>query len=222
MTVQVKFYYDVVSPWALIAFHVLKRYQQAWNIDITLKPVYLGGVMVSSGNRPPISVPNKGKWMTTSDIPLASQFYGVTLIRPPEFPVNTINNIRLLRILRDKEPPSVLAEVTEIFFTEIWGQSGAAAAQPANFASIIPSSVLSRAKLEEYINASQTPENKELVKAEATQLVAEGAFGFPYIVVTREDGALREFFGSDRFEMMAFWLGRKWDGPFPEDSGPRL
>lgn len=82
--------------------------------------------------------------------------------------------IRLLRILRDKEPPSVLAEVTEIFFTEIWGQSGAAAAQPANFASIIPSSVLSRAKLEEYINASQTPENKELVKAEATQLVAEG------------------------------------------------
>lgn len=45
---------------------VLKRYRQQWDMDLVLKPVFLGGVMNAAGNKPPITVPNKGKWMNQS------------------------------------------------------------------------------------------------------------------------------------------------------------
>lgn len=35
-------------------------------MDLVLKPVFLGGVMNAAGNKPPITVPNKGKWMNQS------------------------------------------------------------------------------------------------------------------------------------------------------------
>ena len=44
-------------------FAVLKRYRKHWNMDLVLKPVFLGGVMAASGNQPPLKIPNKGKWM---------------------------------------------------------------------------------------------------------------------------------------------------------------
>lgn len=123
----------------------------------------------------------------------------------------------------------------------MWGGKvdATAAAKPASFASSIPESVLSPDKVREYTELSQSTENKDRVKDEATQLVKEGgcapeiprpdppelprltsscayrAFGFPWIQVTREDGKEYSFFGSDRFEQMAFFLGREWKGPFP-------
>lgn len=42
-------------------------------MNITRKPVYLGGVMVASGNKPPITVKAKGVWMNEHDMPLTSK-----------------------------------------------------------------------------------------------------------------------------------------------------
>jgi len=71
----------------------------------------------------------------------------------------------------------------------------------AQFAQMIPPSTLSRTKVAEYVAASQEADNKARLKQEAEDLVKEGAFGFPWIVVEREDGEKHTFFGSDRFEV---------------------
>lgn len=52
---------------------VLKRYEKPWNLDLTIVPIYLGGVMVAAGNKPPVTVLNKGKWMNEYDLPLISK-----------------------------------------------------------------------------------------------------------------------------------------------------
>lgn len=60
--------------------------------------------------------------------------------------------------------------------------------------------------IEEHISASKTSEAKDGMKADAEQLVGSGgAFGFPWMEVTRTDGRRLRLFGSDRFEFLANW-----------------
>jgi len=52
-----------------------QRYQKAWNLDLQIRPTNLGYIMKEAGNRPPVSVPNKGKWMW-EDMGRAEKFFG--------------------------------------------------------------------------------------------------------------------------------------------------
>lgn len=37
------------------------QFRKPWDVEVVLKPVYLGGVMVAAGNKPPAQVVNKGE-----------------------------------------------------------------------------------------------------------------------------------------------------------------
>ena len=50
---QIELYYDCLSPFSFFAFTTLTRYQSVWDVELTLKPVLLGGIMASTGNVPP-------------------------------------------------------------------------------------------------------------------------------------------------------------------------
>ncbi|XP_074003242.1 glutathione S-transferase kappa 1 isoform X2 [Numenius arquata] len=45
----VDLFYDVVSPYSWLGFEVLCRYQHIWNIDLRLRPAFLGGIMQATG-----------------------------------------------------------------------------------------------------------------------------------------------------------------------------
>jgi len=60
---------------------------------------------------------------------------------------------------------------------------------------------------------------KGLLRANTTEAVALGAFGAPSLLVSGVPGLLPRgelFFGSDRFEQLAFLCGKPWRGPDPE------
>ncbi|KAI5480806.1 hypothetical protein MNV49_007216 [Pseudohyphozyma bogoriensis] len=182
-----------------------------WGLDIKLHPTFLGGVMIASSNQPPANIANKGLWMNAEDMPLTTKYYGIQYQYPNVFPAPTLNVIRLLRIIQDKEEG-------------IWGKNGDAAGvtKPASWHKIIPTSLISEDKLREYMVLAQSESNKARVKSEPQELVENGAFGFPWIIVEREDGEKHRFFGSDRLELMAYFLGKEYLGPFPEGPKPRL
>lgn len=120
-----------------------------------------------------------------------------------------------------EEEPQKIGPLTNLFFEQLWGESGDAveAIKPSSWSKFIPTSLMAPAKLDEYISLSGSPENKDGVKGDAAQLVAEGsvcvpstsvldkltvplhlslsAFGFPWIVVQRDDGKIAKFFGSE-------------------------
>jgi glutathione S-transferase kappa 1 len=61
---------------------------------------------------------------------------------------------------------------------------------------------------------SKTKEIKELLIQVTTEAVdVFGGFGAPYIVVEEEGKETQCFWGSDRFEALAFYLGKPWYGP---------
>ncbi|GAA6064639.1 hypothetical protein JCM10212_003364 [Sporobolomyces blumeae] len=215
---KITLHYDVVSPWSLFAYHILKRYRKAWNYELVLKPMFLGGVMNASGNKPPLTVKNKGIWMNKHDMPLFSEMSDIPYTFPETFPFNTIQCMRFLRAVEQLYPDK-LEKATDLFWTLVWQRPQGETAKSATDLSTFPfkfvdRGILTRDEVDKVVEASQSTENKDRLKREAEALVNDkGAFGFPWIEVERRSGETRAFFGTDRFEQIAYWLGEKWDGP---------
>ena len=72
----------------------------------------------------------------------------------------------------------------------------------------------------EVVAAHSAPETKAALKATVAEAVERGAYGAPFIVLRRQGGGQEEeehvFFGSDRFEQLAFVAGLPWLGPDPK------
>lgn len=67
---------------------------------------------------------------------------------------------------------------------------------PAFLQSLTPT-LLSEETFQAVVARSQTQEIKDILKSESAALVKEhGAFGFPWMVVRRADGASTSFFGK--------------------------
>ena len=67
------------------------------------------------------------------------------------------------------------------------------------------------------VKSSESKDAKALLRANTEEAVALGAYGVPTMVVSGS-GLLQEpslFFGSDRFEQLAFLAEKPWFGPDP-------
>lgn len=98
----VKLFYDVISPYSWLAFEVLCRYRNVWNIDLTLKPAYLTGVIYGSGNQPAGANPSKLMYMV-SDLKLTSEYFGVPMFRPSSISEkDSLNAMRFVTAIAEK------------------------------------------------------------------------------------------------------------------------
>lgn len=172
-------YFDVVSPWSRLGVEVLKRYRKPWDLDLTLQPVNLGYVMKFSENRPPISVPNKGIWMN-EDMERASKFFGVTLNRPPNFPVNTFFAQSLLRLIK-LDHPDKLEKAVDALYAAVWTDN-LAVEKPEVLGEIMVTAKLfnDEQQVRGLIERAYSKAEKGALAKESQALVQEGgAFGAP-------------------------------------------
>ncbi|GAA99108.1 uncharacterized protein L969DRAFT_103154 [Mixia osmundae IAM 14324] len=215
---KVQFLYDCVSPWSYIGLVLLRRYERLWQLQVDYRPVYLGGVMVAAGNKPPITVINKGIHMA-HELSIIPGYVGLQLQMPNEFPINTIHVARLLRVIKDRKPQALLP-ATDRFFECIFDGKGREmeVTKAQNLPRLLSGiDGLDEEALKPLMEEAASAENKLRLKDEATEAVEEnGAFGCPWFTIERDDGEKRNFFGSDRFEIIAHWLGKEYRGPFPE------
>ncbi len=63
MSRTVEFFYDFTSPTAYLAWARLPAIVERTGAKIVYRPMFLGGVMQTTGNRPPGTVEAKGRWM---------------------------------------------------------------------------------------------------------------------------------------------------------------
>ncbi|XP_043935779.1 glutathione S-transferase kappa 1 isoform X2 [Protopterus annectens] len=173
-------FYDVVSPYSWLAFEVLCRYRNVWNVDLRLRPGFLGGLMNLSGSLQ------------------AMRFVTAVEMKHPEF-VESVSRELWMRIWsRDEDitqPESLLAAASK------------AGVQPQH--------------AKELLGMISNPDVKNRLKQTTDEAAKHGAFGMPVIVV-HVDGVPHMFFGSDRFELIAYLLREKWFGPVPSRNAPKL
>uniref|UniRef100_A0AAY4B3F1 Glutathione S-transferase kappa n=1 Tax=Denticeps clupeoides TaxID=299321 RepID=A0AAY4B3F1_9TELE len=206
----VELFYDVVSPYSWLGFEVLRRYTDVWNINLKLRPAFLGGVYKGSGNRSPDNVPSKYLYMRT-DLARLSAYFDVPMASPAD-PCNVIEKgslvaMRFLTAVAERElgGDCRLEQISRELWMRIWSRdqdiSQLASLSEAGLKLGLPGS-----EVEELVKLATSQSVKDKLKATTEEAVQYGAFGFP-LIVCHVNGRPEIFFGSDRFELMAHCIG---------------
>ncbi|XP_049903459.1 glutathione S-transferase kappa 1 isoform X1 [Epinephelus moara] len=231
----IEVFYDVVSPYSWLGFEVMCRYRHVWNIELKLRPAFLGGIMQGAGNKPPGLVPNKFMYMM-KDLTRLSEYFGVPLQKPSDpfeamFQKGTYEQHPRLRSLsamrfvtavqeREKGGDKQVEQVSRELWRRIWTEDKDIT-EPASLAEAAMKAGLSDSDIEEALKLYTSKDIKDKLKNTTQDALNHGAFGFP-MVVCHVNGKPEMFFGSDRFELMAHCIGEKWLGPQPNKSAAKL
>lgn len=186
-----EFWFDVGSPAAYLAWTQLPRLARDTGAQVAYRPMLLGGVFQATGNRSPMEVPAKSRWMN-EDLARFARRYGVEFRHNPHFPINTLMLMRGALGLQMRQPDRLLPYCDAVF-RAIWVEGRnmnepaevAAALQQAGFD---PQSVLA---------LTQDPDVKEQLKTVTQEAVARGVFGAPTFFVGEQ-----MFWGQDRLDFV--------------------
>jgi 2-hydroxychromene-2-carboxylate isomerase len=190
-TKSVDFYFDYGSPAAWLAYTQLPKLAADTGATVVMKPILLGGVFQSTGNRAPITVPLKGSYLFR-DFARFARRYGVPLVMNPHFPINTITLMRLDVGLAMRADPR-LPSYRDTMFRAIWVDQ-----QNMNDPATV-GAVLARAGFDpaEMLAIAADPAVKEELRALTQAAVDRGVFGAPTFFVGDE-----MFWGQDRIDFV--------------------
>ena len=190
MSKTIEFYFDFGSPTAYLAHKRLQQLKAQYGCTIDYKPVLLGGLFKASGNMSPVTVPAKGKYMMTQDLPRFAALYQVPLTVNPYFPINTLN---LMRGAVATLGQDYFDNYVEAVYDAIWVNGD-------NMGDLdVVANVLSDAELnaQKIIAATQDPDVKATLISNTEAAVARGCFGAPTMFIGND-----MFFGQDRMQFI--------------------
>jgi 2-hydroxychromene-2-carboxylate isomerase len=187
----VEFWFDVGSPAAYLAWTQMPKLAEATGARIDYRPMLLGGVFQAAGNKSPMEVPAKGRYMH-DDLERFARRYGVPYRHNPFFPINTLMLMRGAVGLQMREPGRLLRYVDAVY-RAIW-VDGKNMNDPVTVAAVLHEAGFDAQAL---LALTQDPEVKERLRAVTQEAVARGVFGAPTFFV---DGHM--YWGQDRLDFV--------------------
>lgn len=222
----VELFYDVVSPYSWLGFEVMCRYRNVWNVDLKLRPAFLGGIMQGSGNKPPGLVPNKFLYMT-KDLARLAEYFNVPVQSPSDpfeamFKKGSLSAMRFVAAVQEQEKggDQQVEQLSRELWRRIWSEDKDIT-EPGSLSEAALKAGLPDDEIKKLLKLATSAEIKEKLKRSTQEALDYGAFGFP-LIVCHVNGKPEPFFGSDRFELMAHCIGEKWLGPEPDKSSSKL
>jgi 2-hydroxychromene-2-carboxylate isomerase len=201
---HITFHFDVISPYAYLAFEQLPLALEGISHSVTYKPVLFGAILQHFGQLGPAEIAPKRTW-TYQQINWLAKEQGTPLQMPASHPFNPIALLRLA--LACGERGACNRYVTQMLFEHVW-QGGQEAGNAQRLAALVE-------KLQPKRAPDQTEVKAEL-KANTDGSIAQGIFGVPTMEV---DGQL--FWGLDALPMLRAYLqGDAWfDSPAWQAAG---
>ena len=188
---QVEFFFDFGSPTAYLAYTQLPRIALECRAEIVWRPMLLGGVFKATGNRSPVMIAAKGRWMW-GDMDRWARRYGVPLRIHPNFPANTLTLMRGAAGLQMRQPERFLRYVDAVY-RAMW-EAGCDLGDAAVLAATLREAGFDAADV---TAMAGDPAVKAKLIAITEEAVARGVFGAPAMFVGGE-----MFFGQDRLEFV--------------------
>ena len=191
MSKRVEFFYDYGSPTTYLAWTQLPTIAACSGAEIVWRPMLLGGVFKATGNRTPVEVAPKGRWMFT-DMQRYAARYGVPFEMNPYFIVNTLSVMRgAVYALRE----GFILPYNEAMFRAMW-VDGRNLGDPAVVVDLLTEAGLDA---EAIVAGAQDPQVKRELMDRTNEAVVRGIFGAPSFFVGND-----LYFGQDRLD----WVER--------------
>ncbi|KAM5357359.1 hypothetical protein ACJZ2D_016345 [Fusarium nematophilum] len=195
-----------VSPYSFYAFSYLTQRKQALqdlSVEVELIPVFLGGINVGSGNKPPWTLPAKANY-SSYDTKRAQKYFGLKFTVPEFFPILSLLPQRCLTSVRTTHPEA-LEELFRGCFEALW-LNHKDLSKSENMMTVLQAT-FDTEEAEEILQNAQSPTVKQRLNEVTSHAVGKlGAFGCPWFWVHDGKGNAEPFFGSDRFHFMWDYL----------------
>ena len=203
---EIDFHFDVISPYAWLAFERLPQALVGLNVVVHYRPLLFAGLLGHWGQKGPAEIEPKRAWTYRQVAWLAHQ-QGTLLQLPRPHPFNPLA-LQRLAVACAPASGTPNRQVVQALFRHVWCRDGADPNAPAALAALVKA-----------LAPQRDPASAE-VKAELRQrtdaAMTAGLFGVPTMVA---DG--RAFFGQDALPMLrAALTGEAWfDGPAWDEAG---
>jgi 2-hydroxychromene-2-carboxylate isomerase len=191
MAKELEYLFDVGSPAAYLAWTQLPRIALETGATLVYKPMLLGGVFQATGNRSPMEVPAKAKYMQ-EDLARFAERHGVIFRMNPHFPINTLMLMRGAIGVQMRRPLRLPAYIDAAFHA-IW-VDGLPMNDPATFNDVMQENGFDP---EEMLAYTRDEAVKERLKAVTHEAVSRGVFGAPTFFVGE-----KMFWGQDRLDFV--------------------
>lgn len=199
------FYYDIVCPYAYIAFSLLHRSGVFRSDGLRLKPILLGGLFKLQGtpSDPNEVMPSGKAHYIRSDILEQARLYSVPISFHPRHPISTVMAMRLIHMCEDERDRQSL---TLELYRSYWSDN----------IDIDDKGFLN--ELAEKYSISGFSDRLEQAKQSLINATDEafqrGVFGVPCMDIDE-----RIYFGSDRLVLLSQYLGLGLDdAPWPRSQ----
>jgi 2-hydroxychromene-2-carboxylate isomerase len=194
---QLLFTFDVISPYAWLAFERLPQALVGCSYSVEYRPVVFGALLKHHAHKGPAEIEPKRQW-TFRHVSWLAQQQGTPMQTPAQHP---FNSLALQRLIVAAGPNR---RVVEAVFRHVW-VGGADAHAPSRLAA-----------LREALAPARDPDSDEVkaeLRAHTEAAIAEGLFGVPTISLDA-----RHFWGLDALPMLrdaltggSWFQGPAWD-----------
>lgn len=198
---KITLYFDIVSPFSYIAFHVLKTSPVFSECQIEYVPVLLKDLFQRCQNPPLFAVKNKFSWINKERLYWSNRFDVPMSISIPEgFPASTVDLQTALTGVAIQAPEK-LVTLAETFFSIFWAEGNTKITNPEVFQPI-----LQRELAQSKASEMTSEQSKEVLHKNTGIAFNAGAFGLPWIECTNSEGQTEGFWGIDHLGRVADFL----------------
>jgi 2-hydroxychromene-2-carboxylate isomerase len=186
---HITFYFDVISPYAYLAFEHMPQALQGISYQVTYQPVLFAGLLSHHGQLGPAEIPPKREW-TYRHVQWLSHQLGIELQAPAAHPFNPLSLLRLAVACSLNGLPN--RYVVETLFKHVWCSGKDA------------EDTLRTAALTELLKPTHDPNSAEIkakLKSFTELAIQAGVFGVPTFRVGE-----KLFFGLDSLPMLSAYL----------------
>jgi len=185
---RVIFDFDIISPYAYLAFERLSAALEGVSHHVEYRPLLFAGLLKAWGNTAPVDVAPKKAWLFRQCAWIA-QRDGVPFVPPVPHPFNPLALLRLL-VASTSAGGTPNRRAVELAMRHVWARAGGDPndddALKALAGAIAP------------LRDPGSPEVKAELQARTADAVAAGVFGVPFFRL--DDG--QQFWGQDGMAML--------------------
>ncbi len=190
MARRLEFFFDYMSPPTYLAYTQMPVLARRTGAEIVWRPMLTLGLFQLTGNRSPISVPNKARWVR-GDLERYAARYGVPLKTNPH--METLKIVPPLRGALVAQERGEFPAYNDAMFAGMWVEA-ANIGEPETWTRLISAAGLDPAA---YVAGIESAEIKDTLKANTQEAADRGAFGAPTFFVGEQ-----LFWGQDRLDFV--------------------